>query len=171
MTVMAAVDGPAGWVLQEQQHLVIPDLAIETRWPKFISYLLSQGVRGATFVPLSNGSRHLGVLAFGVLASKVQSVYEPSEVELALVQRVASAAAVTVDSYLMQQQLTQQRDRLQVLFDVTNALVSKLPWDELFASISGQLSRIVEHDFAVLTIYDESTHRIRPCEHCCRPSI
>jgi formate hydrogenlyase transcriptional activator len=162
MTVIAVEDSPAEWVLQEQRLLVIPDLAVESRWPKFINHLLSQGVRGATFVPLSNGSRRLGVLAFGVLASGVRSKYEPSEVELALVQRVASEAAVTVDAYLMQQQLTQQRDRLQVLFDVTNALVSKLPWDELFASISCQLSRIVEHDCAVLTLYDENTRRIRP---------
>jgi formate hydrogenlyase transcriptional activator len=162
ITVMAVEDSPAEWVLREQQPIVIPDLTAETRWSKFITYLLSQGVRGATFVPLSNGSRHLGVLAFGVLASGARSKYEPSEVELALVQRVASEAAVTVDAYLMQQQLTQQRDRLQVLFDVTNALVSKLPWNALFASISDQLSRIVEHDFAVLTLYDENTHRMRP---------
>jgi formate hydrogenlyase transcriptional activator len=162
ITVMAIADSPAEWVLQEQQPIVIPDLAVETRWPKFISYLLSQGARGATIVPLSNGSHHLGVLAFGQRASGARSKYKPSEVKLALFQRVASEAAVTVDAYLMQQQLTQQRDRLQVLFDVTNALVSKLPWDELFASISVQLSRIVEHDFAVLTLYDENTNRMRP---------
>ena len=162
MTVMATADSPAGWVLQEQKHLVISDLSVERRWPEFIAHLLGQGVRGATFVPLSNGSRHLGVLAFGMLASGIRSKYAPSEVELALVQRVASEAAVTVDAYLMQQQLTYQRDRLQVLFEVTNALISKLPWDELFASISSQLSRIVKHDFALLTLYDESSGRIRP---------
>jgi formate hydrogenlyase transcriptional activator len=162
ITVMAVADSPAEWVLREQQPIVIPDLAVETRWPKFITYLLNQGVRGATFVPLSNGSRHLGVLAFCGLASGARSKDKPSEVKLALFQRVASEAAVTVDAYLMQQQLTQQRDRLQVLFDVTNALVSKLPWNALFASISDQLSRIVQHDFAVLTLYDENTHRMRP---------
>lgn len=157
MTVLAVADSPAEWVLREQRPLVIPDLTVETRWPKFITYILSQGVRGGAFVPLSNGPRHLGNLAFGV-----QSKYEPSEVELALLQRVASEVAVTVDAYLMQQQLTQQRDRLQVLFDVTNALVSKLPWNELFASISDQLSRIVKHDFALLTLCDEHTGRTRP---------
>jgi formate hydrogenlyase transcriptional activator len=162
MTAVAVADSPAEWVLREQQLLVIPDLAVETRWPKFITHLCSQGVRGATFVPLSNGSRRLGVLAFGVLASGIRSKYEPSEAELALVQRVASEAAVTVDAYLMQQQLIQQRDRLQVLFDVTNALVSRLPWDALFASISDQLSRIVKHDFALLTLYDEHTGHVRP---------
>jgi formate hydrogenlyase transcriptional activator len=157
MTLMVVADSPAEWVLQEQRILVIPDLTVETRWPAFIHDILSQGVCGAAFVPLSNGPRRLGVLAFGV-----HSKYEPSEVELALAQRVASEAAVTVDAYLMQQQLTQQRDRLQVLFDVTNALVSKLPWNELFASISDQLSRIVKHDFALLTLCDERTGRARP---------
>lgn len=152
VTVTAVANSPAEWVLQEQLPIVIPDLAAETRWPEFVTVLLGGGVRGVTLIPLSNGSRRLGILVFGV-----RTVHEPSEEGLALVQRVASEAAVTVDAYLMQQQLTLQRDRLQVLFDVTNALVSKLPWEELFASISDQISRIIRLDFAVLTLFDEKS--------------
>ncbi len=157
MPEIALAESPAELVWQEQQPIIIPDLAAESRWPKFVAHLLNEGARGVLAVPLSNGSRRLGVLAFAV-----RSVYEPNEVELAHVQRIASEAAVTVDAYLMQQQLTQQRDRLRVLFDVTNALVSKLPWNELFASISDQLSRIVKHDFALLALCDERTGRAKP---------
>jgi len=150
-------DNPAGWVMQEQRPIVIADVSVETRWPKFVQLLLDCGVRGVALIPLSNGEHYLGVLAFGS-----KSVHSPSKQEILLIQRVASEVAVTVDGYLMQQQLTQQRDRLQVLFDVTNALVSKLPWNELFSSISGQLAQIIQLDFAVLNLYDEKDGLLTP---------
>lgn len=155
-------DSVAGWVWQQQQALVVPDLTVESRWPEFIADLQNLGIRGIAVVPLSNGSRHLGVLGFGT-----RTACAPSEEDLALLQRVASEAAVTVDAYLMNQEITRQRDRLQVLFDVTNALVSKLAPDELFASISDQLSRIIRLDFAVLTVFNESTGVLEPYAlHC-----
>jgi len=156
-TVAAIPDNPAGWVWQQQKPLVIPDLSTETRWPEFVAGPLQADIHGLTMVPLTNGSRRLGVLGFGGHA-----VYEPGETELAFLQRVASEAAVTVDAYLTQQQLTHERDRLQVLFDVTNALVSKLAPEELFSSISEQLSRIIKLDCAVLTLFDETTGLLEP---------
>jgi formate hydrogenlyase transcriptional activator len=150
--ISATSENPVGWVWQQQRPLVIPDVTGESRWPEFRTQVQNAGVRGITAVPLSNGSRRLGVLAFGVRA-----VYEPSEGDLAFLQRVASEAAVTIDAYLMQQQVTHQRDRLQVLFEVTNVLVSKLAPDELFASISDQLSRIIKLDFIVLTEHHADT--------------
>ncbi len=151
-TTWAIPDSPDGWVWEQQRPLVIPDVTREIRWPDFFAEVRNENICGIAFVPLSNGSRRLGVLGFGRC-----TVYEPSEMELAFLQRVASEAAVTVDAYMMQQQVTHQRDQLQVLFDVTNALVSKLAPDELFASISAQLSRIIKLDFVVLTVQNKST--------------
>ena len=53
--------------------------------------------------------------------------------------------------------LVRERDRLRTLFDITKALVSKLSPDELFAAISAQLSKVIRHDFAVLTLTNEKT--------------
>ena len=47
--------------------------------------------------------------------------------------------------YLTRKELALERDRLLVLHEITNALVSKLSSDELFAAISGQLYRIIPH--------------------------
>jgi formate hydrogenlyase transcriptional activator len=65
-----------------------------------------------------------------------------------------------VDGYLTKQALLRERDRMRVLFDITNALVSKLPMDDLFSAISGQLNRVVAHDFAVVTLLDKATGEI-----------
>ncbi len=83
-----------------------------------------------------------------------------SRAELEFLERVASEFAVAVDAYLAKQQLMLERDRVRVLFDITNALVSKLSPDELFPAISKQLSGVIRHDIALLTLCNEATGRL-----------
>src|SRR5271166_4193291 len=52
--------------------------------------------------------------------------------------------------------LEREHDRLRTLFDITNALVSKLGRDELLSAISEQLSKIIRHDYAMLTLRNET---------------
>jgi formate hydrogenlyase transcriptional activator len=70
--------------------------------------------------------------------------------------RVASEFAVAVESFLAKQAAVRERERLQTLFDITTSLVSKLGRDELFSAISAQLSRIIRHDCAHLTLCNDS---------------
>jgi formate hydrogenlyase transcriptional activator len=138
---------PAGWVWVQQQPVLIPRLETESRWPEFTEWVRTAGLRSLTLVPLTAGENRLGAFGFGCLAP-----FAPSPEELAFLERVASEFAVAVDSFLARQDLLRERDRLRTLFDVTKALVSKLSPDEFFAEISAQLSRVVRHDFAVLTL-------------------
>src|ERR1035438_3794300 len=117
--------------------------------------MLEEGIHALTLVPLSNGDRQLGILGFGFVAP-----FQPDDDALAFLQRVASEVAVWVDGYLTRQALLYERDRMRVLFEITNALVSKLPMDELFSAISEQLNRAVVHDFAVVTLLDKATGEI-----------
>jgi formate hydrogenlyase transcriptional activator len=142
---------PAGWVWLNQQPLVIASLAAETRWPEFGDHARALGVNAITIVPLTAGDYRLGAFGFACAAP-----YEPSPAELAFLERVASVFAVAVESFLARQDAVRERDRLQTLFDITNALVSKLSPDELFAAISAQLSRVIRHDFSLLTLRDET---------------
>ena len=59
-------------------------------------------------------------------------------------------------------QVVRERDRLRTIFDISNALVSKLVPDELFSAISEQLSRIIQHDYAMLTLCNEKTGCLDP---------
>ena len=63
---------------------------------------------------------------------------------------------MAVESFLAKQEALRERDRLRTLFDITNALVSKLARDELFSAISDQLSKIIRHDYAMLTLCNEN---------------
>ena len=53
-----------------------------------------------------------------------------------------------------------ERDRLRTLFDITNALVSKLASDELFSAIGAQLSKLIRHDYSMLTVSNSDNGRL-----------
>ncbi|MGB9604639.1 MAG: sigma 54-interacting transcriptional regulator, partial [Bryobacteraceae bacterium] len=57
--------------------------------------------------------------------------------------------------------LARERDRLRVLFEITNALVSKLSWDELLPAVSRVLARVLPHEGAALTVLDKATGQLR----------
>ncbi len=148
-------DHVGAMVWREQKPLILSQLEKETQCDDVIQQVLDQGIHALTLVPLSNGDRRLGILAFGFTKS-----FQADEEEIRFLQRVASEFAVAVDGYLTRQALMHERDRTRVLFDITNALVSKLPMDELFSAISGQLCRVVAYDSAVMTLLDRATGEI-----------
>jgi formate hydrogenlyase transcriptional activator len=140
-------EDPAGWVWRNQRPLVVSPVQSETRWPEFVSRSRGFGISTLILVPLTSGDNRIGAFGFSSVAP-----LEPSQAEMEFLERVASEFAVAVDSFLARQAAVRERDRLQTLFEITNALVSKLELDELFPAISGQLSRMIPHDFALLTI-------------------
>ena len=60
------------------------------------------------------------------------------------------------DALPAHREVARERDRLRTLFDITNALMSKLGRDELFSAISEQLLKIIGHDYAMLTLRNET---------------
>ena len=86
--------------------------------------------------------------------------YEPSPAEMEFLERVAAEFAVAVEGFLARQAAVRERDRLRTLFDITNALVSKLAADELFSAIGAQLSKLIQHDCSMLTVSNSESGRL-----------
>jgi GAF domain-containing protein len=150
--VLPIEEDPSGWVWANQQPLVVSHIEEETRWPGFMSWALRAKLHALILVPLTAGPNRLGAIGFGCLTP-----FMPSAAELSFLERVASEFAVAVDAHLAKRQLIHERDRIRALFDITNALVSNLSPDKLVSAISEQLSRVVRHDIAVLTLCNDST--------------
>src|SRR5262249_59314373 len=89
-----------------------------------------------------------------------------SDVEL--MERVGAQVAVAVDnavnfetSQAYQRQLAEQRDRLQVLLEINNVLVTSRELSELFRGIVSALSRVIHHDYTSLALLDPATNLLR----------
>jgi formate hydrogenlyase transcriptional activator len=61
----------------------------------------------------------------------------------------------------VQQQLKEERDRLSLLLEVNNAVVSVLDLHELLNVVSASLRRLVAHEYASISLYDAETQTLQ----------
>ncbi len=154
------VDGhPSGLVWQTQETFVVSDTAEEERYPQFMQRLRDEGVRSFALVPLTTAQRRLGAMGFGRIIPR-----RITEGELAFMKRVACQVAVAVDNALNLEtsqayhtQLAHERDRLRVLLEVNNVLVTSLELPELFRGIVSTLQRVIHHDYTSLALLDPAS--------------
>ena len=154
------VDGhPSGWVWQRQETFVVSDTHEEQRYPEYMARLREKGVRAFALVPLTTAQRRLGAMGFGRMVTQ-----RITDGELQFMQRVASQVAVAVDNALnlessqaYQGQLARERDRLRVLLDLNNVLVTSRELPELFRGIVATLQRVIHHDYTSLALLEPTT--------------
>src|SRR3984893_5231436 len=154
---------PSGWVWETQRPFILNDTEEETRFPALVQILRENGVRSACSLPLTTAQRRQGVLSFGH-----GTPHQYVESEIAFMQQVARQVAVAVDNALnferaqaYQRQLAQERDRLRVLLEVNNAIVSKLDLRALLNAISASLRRVIHHEYTSLALYEEDKNKMR----------
>jgi formate hydrogenlyase transcriptional activator len=152
----------AEWVWQTQLPWVVSAGDRDARFPDVIEWLADRGIRSLCVVPITTAQRKLGALVFG---STQGAAY--SESNVGLFQQLANQVAVAVDNALnfehvqsVQQELREERDRLSLLLEVNNAAVSTRNLHELLNVVSGSLQRLVEHEYASLSLYDSASRRL-----------
>ena len=155
-----------------------PGMAVRTGRPVYISpvrsdgpypspVLAEYGVQSYCAVPLVTARGTLGSLNFGSID---RSVYSPDDIEL--MARVARLVAVAVENAMnletiqtQQAALRHERDQLDLLLDVTNAVVTQLDTKALFRAVAPALKRSCRAEFAALALYDEEARVLR--KHVC----
>ena len=156
-------DAPAGWVWERQEALIISDLEQETRFEEAMDTLREIGVRSFCILPLTTAHCRLGAVGFG---SQRVGTYGEAGVEF--LQLVARQIAVAVDNTLnhqaaqaLQHQLEHERDRLKLLLDLNNSVVSTLELRELFRAISAKVRQVMECDYASVLLPEQDGKQLR----------
>ena len=105
------------------------------RFPEAMELLRREGVRSFCILPLTTAHRRLGGIGFGS-----QRVDAYREADMEFLRYVAGQVAVAVDNALshqdaqaLQHQLERERDRLRLLLDLNNNIVSNLDLRETAA--------------------------------------
>ena len=136
------------WVYQRQEPLVIPSLDREKRFPRMIAFLKEKGFQSVCALPLTTVHRRIGSIA---VASKRGDAYCKEEVRF--LSLVADQAALAVDdalnfeaSQIAQTALQRKNDRLKLLLEVNNTIVSNLELRDLLRAISASIRSIMQCD-------------------------
>lgn len=147
---------PSGWVWQNQQPLVVPDLQLEARFPRVFELLRGRGLRSYCVMPLTTAQRRLGGLGMG---SAQLNAYQ--EDDLRLLERVAELVALAVENSLTRQALHDEKERLQTLLEINRALVSSLDLKRLCSTILESLRRVMKVDHTSLALCEPEAGGLR----------
>ena len=152
-------ESPSGSALAAQEVLNFPTLDEVRRFPRAFEVLQQHQVKSFCSLPLTTAHRRLGALALG---RSEEGGYDSTE--LAFASLVAAQVAVALDNALhyeeglaLQKELAHERDRLQLVLEVNNSVVSNLELRDLFQALSTSLRRVIAHDSASLMLPDAQT--------------
>ncbi len=118
--------------------------------------LTALGLLSTCAVPLTTPHRALGTLE---IASRRANAYSDDDVDLLAI--VADAVAVTLDNALSHEQLREEHDRLTLLLELTNSLVSNLELRDVLTSVMRSARRIMRSDSAVVALPDADAGHLR----------
>lgn len=156
-------ESPGGLVWKTQKPLVVDDVDQEHRFSRLMVLFRENGVRSFCVVPLTTAQRRLGAMGFGSLQRRV---YQQADIDF--MQQVAKQVAVTVDNVLhaesaqsAQVQLQSERDRMQLLLEVNNAVVSHLEFRDLFRSIAASIRSVMKADVISLSLLEPETNQLK----------
>jgi formate hydrogenlyase transcriptional activator len=139
----------AWWVYQNQEPVVVRLTDQKNGFPLMLERLAKLGLHSACVLPLSTAHRKLGSLAF---TSRLEDAY--SQDEQRFLSLAANQIAVAIDDARAQQ-------RLRLLLDLTNRVVSKLELRELLQEIAVSIRRVMQCDSVGVALPDPESGELR----------
>src|SRR4029077_14071573 len=154
-------ESDAWWVYENQEPLVTSLETHDARFSKFQEILKKYGVQCVCTLPLTTAHSKVGMLSFG---SKAPDIYTAEEVHFLSV--VAEQIALAFDNALhfdaaqaSQQQLLKKSERVGLLLELTNHVVSNLEFRDLLRAVVASTRRVMGCDGAGITLPDcDNTH-------------
>jgi formate hydrogenlyase transcriptional activator len=163
MEIPSTDQATATLLMEEQKPIILNDIEKETRFADVVEGARQHGVRSLCLLPLTSPRRRLGLLIFGTTR---QNDYDQED--LKLMATVTAHVAVAVENALNFEQarsyhqlLAHERDRLRLLLEVNNNVISHLELGDLFQAVSSALRDCFHHEYTGLWLFEEGSPRLR----------
>ncbi|MGA8189918.1 MAG: sigma 54-interacting transcriptional regulator, partial [Candidatus Sulfotelmatobacter sp.] len=151
-----------GRALKDQVPVFVPDVRQELAvYPELASRINQP--KSAYIFPLSTPRTYLGALVFG---RKDRLEFSPADVEL--MRSIAGHVAVALENALAissveayQRDLTRERDRLGLLLEINNHVVTILDINDLFRAASASIRKHFANDFTSFMLFDDRSDRLK----------
>ncbi len=151
-------------VIGDQQAVYIPDTRIElAEIPELATLASTVGARSAYVFPVSTSRKRFGALVFG----KPHGQEFPA-VDLELLAAVALHVAVALETARATDraeryhgELARERDRLRLLLEINNHVVSKLDVHDVFRAASASVRAYFGNDFTGVWLLDRQLNQLQ----------
>jgi formate hydrogenlyase transcriptional activator len=159
----AREDSPSLSVWESQQPQVVSNVGREQTFPALMHWFEKNGVRSFCSLPLTTARRRLGTLTLG---SPNENAFERHN--LAFPKIVADQVAVALENALnyeeaqgLAKELVHEKERLTLLLEINNALVSNLSLPNLISTISSNIRSAMQCDAACVSLPEPDGRTLR----------
>jgi formate hydrogenlyase transcriptional activator len=161
-TEIMYADTALGRALKEQFPIFVPDVKRElAAYPELASRV--NQAESAYVFPISTPGKKLGALVF---ARQARLEFSPADIEL--MHSIAGHVAVVLENAraislveAYQRDLTRERDRLSLLLEINNHVVSVLDINDLFRAASASIRKHFGNDFAGFMLFNDRFDRLK----------
>ena len=152
-----------GLAIEAEKPLFIEDGQEElAKLPQMAACLKGEPVHCFYAIPLSTSRRRLGLL---LAATSESGAFSPDDAEI--MDFVGTGLSIVLDRALAfesaqqyQRELVRERDRLKLLLDINNHVMSLLEIDEFFHAASTSIQKFFGSDFTGFWLLDEKSKRL-----------
>jgi len=155
--------GAVAQVLEEQKPLFTPDISVEmSKHPELAAFAAESAGRSTYLFPVSTAHSRYGVL---VVTKERGDDFLAEDVDL--LRSLASHVAVALESALAtnraeryQRELAEERDRLRLLLDINNDVVSQLEMRDVFHAASASIRAYFGNDFTGVWLINRDSNQL-----------
>ena len=151
------------WVASRRRVVSWPPVAGQPSFPHVEAALARHGIRSFLAVPLLSAGREVGAMTFGSVRA---GEYDEGEAEF--LSAVADLVALAIDGAasfervrVAHERLERSSERLRLVLEVGNAVLSNLDLEELLRAISANVRRVLRCDVASVVLLDAERNRAR----------
>lgn len=145
----------ASWVHENAQPLVIADWSMEARFPSLKQFVTGLGIASSCILPLARGERRLGIFEVG---NAQPNGYCDDEV--AFLSLAADQVALAIDAAVNFAISQRAQERLKLLLDLTNQVVSSLDLRDLLRTVSASVRRVMNSDVVAIMLPEGNHLRV-----------
>jgi formate hydrogenlyase transcriptional activator len=153
--------------LEKQQPVFVPDIGEEVqRNPELAARLKAEVITGSYVFPVSTSRKKLGVLVFGTARGD-----EFSAEDIQMMGSIAGHVSAVLENALVleafdsyreelereRRELQHERDRLKLLLEINNHIITHLDVSELVQAASGSIREYLKNDFTGFWLFDEGS--------------
>jgi formate hydrogenlyase transcriptional activator len=146
-----------GTAVYRREPVYVADIFRDSIWDDYRDLVSPYGIRAVWSRPLFTREGKL----LGTFAILYREVRHPDATDLQLIENASHIAGIAIERSLQEQALRHERDRLQLLLEITNGTTSKLDLPHLVEALSTNLLSVTRCDFCALLLPDADSGELR----------
>lgn len=157
LTLIGPKGASCGTAVYRREPVYVADIRTEPAWSEYRDRIRPYGIRAVWSRPLITQEGTV----LGTFAVLYREVRNPDAADLELIENASQIAGIAIERHINAKALRHERDRLQLLLEITKSTTSKLDLPGLIEALSTNLLSVTECDFCALLLPDSGSGDLR----------